>query len=108
MGRAKPEAIKLARDFKNKARVEFGIEKMILFGSQVTGKTRKGSDIDLLIVSKKMKRRAEFMSALSKEWHINQKKNKPVDFLCYTPKEFRAKSKGITIARDVLRHGIEV
>ncbi|MBI2971447.1 MAG: nucleotidyltransferase domain-containing protein [Candidatus Aenigmarchaeota archaeon] len=108
MGKANPEAIKLAKDFKKKAAGKFAIDKIILFGSQATGKTREGSDIDLLVVSKNVKKRAVFMSALSKEWHIAQKKNKPVDFLCYTPEEFRAKSKGITIVRDAVKHGVEV
>jgi|SRR3989338_5601972 len=108
MGKENPEAIKLAKDFKKKAEGKFGIDKVILFGSQATGKTREGSDIDLLVVSKKAEKRADFMSALFKEWHIVQKKTKPVDFLCYTPEEFRAKSKGITIARDAVKHGIEV
>ena len=89
MGKANSGAIRLARDFKKKAGEKFEIDKMILFGSQTTGKTREGSDIDLIVVSKKMTGRANFMSALSKEWHITQKKNKPVDFLCYTPEEFK-------------------
>ncbi len=108
MGKANAEAIKLAKDFKNKAGAKFDIEKMIMFGSQATGKTREGSDIDLLVVSGKMKKRAKFMSALSKEWHIAQKKNKPVDFLCYTPEEFREKSKRITIVRQAMKEGVEI
>ena len=108
MGRAKPEAIKLARDFKSRATDKFGIERIILFGSQATGKTRKGSDIDLLIVSKQIKKRAKFMTALSKEWHIAQKKNKPVDFLCYTPEEFGRMSKKITIVKQALKEGVEI
>lgn len=108
MGKANIEAIRLAKDFKKKASGRFDIDKMILFGSQATGKTREGSDIDLLVVSKKIKKRAEFMSALSMEWHITQKKNKPVDFICYTPEEFKAKSKGITIVRQALKEGVEI
>lgn len=108
MDKANIKTIKLVKDFKKKASDRFGIDKIILFGSQATGKTREGSDIDLLVVSKKIKKRAAFMSALSMEWHIRQGKNHPVDFICYTPEEFKAKSKGITIVRQALKEGVEV
>lgn len=108
MGEANPEVIKLVRDFKEKAGKKYGIKKIVLFGSQVTGGTREGSDIDLLIVSDKFKRRTDFMSQLAVEWHIVQKKKLPVDFLPYKSKEFRDLSKKITIVRQALEEGIEI
>lgn len=67
MGKASAEAIELSRDFKAKAQTKYGIDKMILFGSQAAGKGAEGSDIDLLVVSNRVKSKAEFMSRLHKE-----------------------------------------
>jgi len=108
MGKANTEAIRLARDFKGKAKKKYDIDKIILFGSQATGKTREGSDIDLLVVSDKFKNKAKSMSQLSAEWHINQKKKFPVDFLCFTRKEFNRLSTRITIVKQALEEGIEI
>lgn len=108
MGEQKSKAIRLAKDFKKKAKKKYNIQKILLFGSQATGHTRLGSDIDLLVVSNKFRNRAEFMSQLIKEWHIVQKKDYPVDFLCFTKKEFDEKSKQITIVKQALEEGIEI
>ena len=108
MGKANPEAIKMAKDFKKHAAKKYGIQKITMFGSQATGKTRKESDIDLLVVSDKCRRKAEFMSGLFREWHVVQKKKHPVDFICYTPKEFDRLSKQITIVKQALEEGVDV
>lgn len=108
MGKPKAQAIELVKDFKEKAQKKYGIKKIILFGSQATGRTREGSDIDMLIVSDSFKTRADFMSKLFAEWHIVQKKNFPVDFLPYRTKEFESMSKGVTIVHQVVEEGIEI
>ncbi|MDE1766194.1 MAG: nucleotidyltransferase domain-containing protein [Thaumarchaeota archaeon] len=108
MGNTKTIALELAKDFKKKAAKKYGIKKIILFGSQAAGKTRKGSDIDMLIVSDSFKKRADFMSKLFAEWHIVQKKDFPVDFLPYRTKEFESMSKGVTIVHQAVEEGIEV
>lgn len=108
MGNSKTVAKELARDFKKKAAKKYGIKKIILFGSQATGKTRDGSDIDLLVVSDKFKKRADFMSRLFAEWHIVQKKNFPVDFVPYRTKEFENMRKGITLVHQAVEEGIEI
>ena len=108
MGKAKLEAVRLAQDFKEKARKKYGIQRVILFGSQAIGSAKTGSDIDLLIVSDKFRNRAKFMSQLYSEWHISQKKRLPVDFLCFTKKEFRRMSKQITIVKQALEEGMEI
>ena len=108
MGNSKSLAIELAKDFKKRAAKKYGIKKIILFGSQATGKKREGSDIDLLVVSDRFKKRANFMSKLFAEWHIVQKKNLPVDFLPYRTKEFENMSKGVTIVHQAIKEGIEI
>lgn len=109
MGKANIEAINLAKDFKEKAKDKYAIQKIILFGSQATGRTREGSDIDLLVVSEKFgSDKATAMSQLLEEWHIVQKKAFPVDFICLTPEEFGELSKQITIVRQALKEGVAI
>ncbi len=108
MGKAKPEAVEMAKDFKSKAGKKYGIKKMFLFGSMATGKTHRWSDIDLLIVSDRFRNRIGFMSKLSAEWHITQGKNFPVDFLPYRTREFNRMSRRITIVRQALEEGVEI
>lgn len=108
MGEANPEAIKIAKDFKKKAERKYSFQKVILFGSQATGKIREGSDIDLLIVSDKFRKKPAFMSKLFYEWHIVQKKNHPVDFICFTKKEFARMSNKVTIVKQALEEGIAI
>lgn len=107
MGKAKPEIIELVRDFKEKAQKKYKIQKIILFGSQATGDTKQWSDIDLLIVSDKSKKRADFMSKLFAEWHLVQKRIHPVDFVCFTKEEFDRLSKHVTIVKQALEEGLE-
>ncbi len=107
MGKAKPEVIPILREFRRRVAKKYGIERMILFGSQVTGRKRKDSDIDLLIVSRR-KRKLKLLSQLYHEWHVVQEIGYPVDFLCYTPEEFESLRKKITIVREAVREGVEV
>lgn len=108
MGKPNPEAIRLAKDFKRRAAKKYGIKKITMFGSQATGITRKDSDIDLLVVSDKCPKKAEYMSRLFREWHIVQKKKHPVDFICYTPEEFNKLSKKITIVKQAIEEGVVI
>lgn len=77
-------------------------EKIILFGSAATGKIRKWSDADLVIIKKTKKRfydRIEEVSSLV-EHKI------PLDFLVYTPDEFQAMSKwNYFIQKEILAKG---
>lgn len=108
MGNSNAQAIEVVKDFKKKAAKKYGIKKIILFGSQATGKTRKGSDMDLLVIADGFRKRTDFMSKLFAEWHVIQKKDFPVDFLPYRTKEFVAMNKGITIVRQAVEEGIEI
>lgn len=92
--------------FKQSVSVELPINKMIFFGSRAKGKATKDSDIDLIIVSQKFNK-LKFRKrpiTLYKQWNLDY----PVDFLCYSPDEFKEKSKQITIVREALKHGIEI
>ncbi len=81
------------------------VDRMIFFGSRVSGRPHDDSDIDLVIVSdyfegKRAKRALGFRSL----WHLDY----PVDFLCYTSAEFEKLSKQISIVREAVENGIEI
>ncbi len=94
------------KNFKIELNKEIPIRQMILFGSQAYGKPHKDSDIDLIVVSQKFKQKKSYERALGfrKYWHLNS----PVDFLCYTPQEFKKLSKEISIVKMDVEKGIEI
>lgn|SRR3989338_5370869 len=82
------------------------IKKMILFGSMARGNIHRDSDIDLIIVSDKFKGKKSFKRSLGfyKYWELDY----PVDFLCYTPREFNRLKAQMTIVREAEKTGIIV
>ena len=102
MGKKESKLIRKLQEFKNQNK----IEKMYLFGSMATGKTHKWSDVDLIVVSKRFRRKGiiDRSSNLYIRWNLDY----PVDFLCYTPEEFNKLKKQITIVREAVREGIEI
>lgn len=102
----KKEHLIYLKKFKKQLSKEIPIEKMYLFGSRAKGKPHRWSDFDLLIVSKKFKNKVSFERAIGfhKHWEIDY----PVDFLCYTPKEFNKFKKQVTIVREVVKAGIKI
>ena len=82
------------------------IDKMLFFGSRVNGKPRRWSDFDLIIVSNEFKGKKSFERPVGFHdcWTIDY----PVDFLCYTPEEFKKLSKQVTIVSEAVKHGIEI
>jgi len=85
---------------------EYPIKKMILFGSQATGKARENSDVDLIVISKAFqhRRRIKRSPPLYLKWNLKY----PVDFLCYTPEEFEKKKKQLGIVQQAVKEGIEI
>ena len=79
---------------------------MILFGSRAKGKTGKDRDIDLIVVSSRFKRLDFFErgAKMYNYWNLDY----PVDFLCYTPEEFKRLREHITIVSEALKEGIEI
>ena len=85
---------------------DFRIEKVIFFGSRASGAENKNSDIDLIIVSDDFRSMDFFerVTKMYKYWKINV----PVDFICYTVKEFEIMKKRASIVREALNNGIVV
>lgn len=102
----KKSLIEELKMFKKELSRSFPVEKVILFGSMARGDTGKDSDVDLVIVSPKFSGMGFFKrgAAMYDHWSIRM----PVDFLCYTPEEFRRLSKGATIVKEAEEHGIEI
>ena len=82
------------------------VEKIILFGSRAQGKTGKDTDIDLIIVSKKFQKMDFFQrgAKMYDHWTLRY----PVDFLCYTPAEFKKLSKQTSIVSEAIKTGVEI
>jgi len=102
----KKEIIDGISDFKKNASKEFEIQELYVFGSFVSGKMSKDSDIDVIIVSKHFSNKKFFKRAvgLRKFWKLNR----PVDFLCYTPDEFKKKKKRVSIVSEAVGEGISI
>ncbi len=97
---------KLLHQFAQRISPEYPLTNMYLFGSQATGKARKDSDVDLLLVSPVFqgKRRLRRAPPLYLKWNLTY----PVDFICLTPEEFHKKKKEIGIVQEALNEGIKI
>jgi hypothetical protein len=105
MGEATPEVMETLKKFK-KGVQKYGVEKIILFGSQASGGAGGSSDVDLLIVSDE-REKLSLLRKLYHEWHVIQKIDYPVDFICYTPEEFERLKKQVTLVKKAVEEGVE-
>jgi Nucleotidyltransferase domain. len=106
MGRERSKLIRELRQFKDKIGKNYRIEKVILFGSRLTGKIDENSDVDLIIVGEEFRDKGVLKRSppLYLEWDLEY----PADFLCYTPEEFEARKKRIGIVKEAVEKGIEI
>ena len=102
----KKHIIEKLRAFKDTVNADIPVNKLIFFGSRARGKAGSDSDIDLIIVSPKFKK-LDFFQRGAKMYGY-WKLNFPVDFLCYTPEEFKKLSKEITIVSEAVKEGIVI
>src|SRR3989344_2989423 len=103
---ARKTIITQLKSFRSDLNKDISITKMILFGSQAWGKPHKDSDIDLIVVSPSFRKKRSLKRGIEfyKYWHLDY----PVDFLCYTPEEFKKLSKQVTVVREAVKEGIEI
>lgn len=106
MGSAADGLIRDLQAFRRRISKRYGIQRMILFGSRARGTPHRDSDVDLIIVSPKFKRKSivDRASPLYMEWNLDL----PVDFLCYTPEEFEELSRRPGLVREALREGVPI
>jgi predicted nucleotidyltransferase len=81
--------------------IETGVEKILLIGSLVTGRTHSLSDIDLIIVKKTNKR---FLERLDEFYTILMPKV-AIDILVYSPAEFKKMSKDNLFVQYAIEKG---
>ena len=94
------------KEFKARVNKDYSVSRLIFFGSRVTGKPHRWSDIDLVIVSGKF-RKIDFIqrgARMYDYWQLDY----PVDFLCYTPAEFNRLKNRITIVSHALKEGVAI
>ena len=106
MGSAADGLIRDLQAFRRKISKRYAVRRMILFGSRARGTPHRYSDVDLIIVRTKFRRRniVDRASPLYMECDLDL----PVDFLCYTPEEFDELSKRPSIVREALREGVPI
>ena len=81
--------------------------QIILFGSRATGKAKRQSDYDFLLISPHFRKWGwEERSAMV----YGLKKDIPaaMDFLCFTPQEYERKKKQIGIVQQAVKEGIKI
>lgn len=101
------QVIKELKVYKRKVAKKIAIDRMILFGSVATGKIRKDSDVDLLVISSKFKDQNASLRPILfyKEWNLDY----PVDILCYTPEEIKNREgRSWGVVREALDKGIVI
>ncbi len=99
-GRIDKKTMKALKEFKKK----IGAEKIVVFGSYARGKAGKDSDMDLILVSSKYTG-MDFPSRCKGLW-LKWNLGVPVDFIPFSPKEFKKRSKEVSIVSEALREGI--
>ncbi|HUW30845.1 MAG TPA: nucleotidyltransferase domain-containing protein [Planctomycetota bacterium] len=100
------KAAEVVRKFVKKIKSDLSVDRVIFFGSRTGGDFLAHSDIDLLIVSDDFENidYDDRLKMMYDYWDSEY----DVDFLCYTRKEFKKKSKMITTAREAVRTGISM
>lgn len=83
--------------------------RIILYGSQASGKAEQHSDIDIVVISDDFKgmnllERLEALGLASARARIME----PIEPLGYTEEEFSSKGKGTFIGDEVKTKGVEV
>lgn len=92
------------KDFKEKVVKKYSPEKIILFGSRARNDHLLESDIDIIVVSKKF----EKIKWPTRIGNVSQLWEGTITLepLCYTPEEFKEKSKQLGIVNQAIKEGV--
>jgi len=104
--RARPELEPFVYDFARRLREEVGAEKVILFGSRARGDWLKESDYDFIVVSRHFQEMPWPLRPV--ELYRLWQGSPGVELLCYTPDEFRRKSREISMVAEALKEGVRL
>ena len=100
------KVIRGLRRFRDRMSERYPIAELILFGSMASGEPRAESDIDLIIVSEGFKG-MNFLKRAARAydyWDLDY----PVDFLCFTPREFEERKRRIGLVAYAVKEGVAV
>jgi len=100
------KCLTLLQDFKKSLSGHISVDIMILFGSRVHGKPTRYSDFDLIVVSPSFRKKKTLQRAIG--FHHYWNLDYPVDFLCYTPEEFKKLRKMSSIVQEAAEKGIKI
>jgi len=102
---SKVEAKKIVRNYAKKLREEnYPFSAIYLFGSYAKGKAHKWSDIDVAIVSNKLKRNRDKNENLL--WHIRRKVDSMIEPHSFTVKDFQDDSD--PMVSEIKKTGIRI
>ena len=104
MDKKKDKLKYILKEFKREVNKKIKIEKLIFFGSRATKKSKKTSDIDLLLISKNFKGKKYFKR--SPKFYLMWDYPYDVDILCLTPEELAKKQKQTGIIQQAVKEGI--
>jgi uncharacterized protein len=79
-------------------------EKIYLIGSRVSGRAKKDSDIDIIVVSEYF-HSIPFIDRMEKLLKLGRFE-KHIDYLCYTPEEFEEIKNSSSIIQDAMQNYI--
>jgi predicted nucleotidyltransferase len=82
-------------------------QHVILFGSRATGRARRDSDIDLILVSPRFE--GQEMADRTRDFLLEVRPYRcgiAMDVLCYTPEEFEVMSTGIGMVAEAVKEGV--
>ncbi len=94
------------KEFAERLKADFPDAKVFLFGSRAKGNALLESDFDVLVVSKAFEgtnffRRTEKMYDYWTE-------TAPLEIFCYTPKEFKEKSRQTGTVKEAMKTAVTV
>jgi len=106
VGLTNKQVLKKLKILKRQLNNQFKIQKFMLFGSRARGDWLLKSDIDILIVSRDFKK----LKFVERSAEVIDFWDNFIDLepLCYTPEEFKRKSREIGIVRQAIKEGIEI
>ena len=95
------------KDFVQRVKKKYNIEKAIFFGSRVRNDYLKHSDYDIILVSPDFQGKF-FTKRISEMYQFWKYFPLDIEPLCYTPQEFKKKAKEYGIVRTAIKEGIEI
>ena len=106
MVRKTDKNLETARELKKKLSSEVNMDRMILFGSRVSGDYTPESDYDFIVVSEDFEGRPWYKRPT--KLYLMWDHDVPVEILCYTPKEYEKKITQPTVVAEASKSGITI